>query len=211
MKPFVSAPSLLTLHAIRLKGMADETKVARRFALDLDEVTEHLLDFEAHGWAQRVEFAGERGWTLTESGRREDERQLADELAESGASGVVADAHAAFLPLNARFQATCTDWQLRPLIGAPMAANDHTDFRWDARVLDSLGSLGRRMAPLVDEVAGELARFSGYADRYADALAHVQRGERAWVDGVGLDSCHGVWFEIHEDLLATLGRQRGQE
>jgi hypothetical protein len=26
-----------------------------------------------------------------------------------------------------------------------------------------------------------------------------------------IDSYHTVWFELHEDLLATLGRQRSQE
>jgi hypothetical protein len=28
------------------------------------------------------------------------------------------------------------------------------------------------------------------------------------VTGVGIDSCHSVWMELHEDLLATLGMQR---
>jgi hypothetical protein len=30
------------------------------------------------------------------------------------------------------------------------------------------------------------------------------------VTGVGIDSCHTVWFELHEDLLATLNIERGQ-
>ena len=42
-------------------------------------------------------------------------------------------------------------------------------------------------------------------------MDRVERGERGWVDGVGLDSCHRVWFEVHEDLLATLGIPRGEE
>lgn len=120
--------------------------------LDRDEVTELLLDFEAYGWVYRVEFAGAGGRTLTEAGRKENERQLADELRESGSAAAVADAHAAFLPLNARFQTACTNWQIRPLPGEQMATNDHTDFRWDDRVLDALGSLGRRLALLCGEL-----------------------------------------------------------
>jgi hypothetical protein len=27
---------------------------------------------------------------------------------------------------------------------------------------------------------------------------------------VGLDSCHVVWMELHEDLLGTLGLPRGE-
>lgn len=33
-------------------------------------------------------------------------------------------------------------------------------------------------------------------------------GERGWVDRTDVDSCHRVRFELHEDLVATLGLQR---
>ena len=33
-------------------------------------------------------------------------------------------------------------------------------------------------------------------------------GQHEWVDGVGFDSCHVVWMELHEDLLGTLGLNR---
>ena len=191
--------------------MGDAGKVAGRFSLDPDGVLDLLLDFEAYGWVQRVEFAGAGGWALTHAGRVENERQLAGELAESRSAAAVAEAHSTFLPLNARFQSAVTQWQIRPLPGDPMAANDHSDFRWDDRVLDALGNLGRRLAPLCGELTSHLARFDGYAERYAAAMARVERGERSWVDGVGLDSCHVVWFELHEDLIATLGLQRGHE
>jgi hypothetical protein len=29
--------------------------------------------------------------------------------------------------------------------------------------------------------------------------------------GTGVDSCHRVWFELHEDLVATLGIDRATE
>jgi hypothetical protein len=28
------------------------------------------------------------------------------------------------------------------------------------------------------------------------------------VAGTGIDSCHVVWMELHEDLISTLGIQR---
>ena len=37
----------------------------------------------------------------------------------------------------------------------------------------------------------------------------VDRGERAWVAQPRIDSCHTVWMELHDDLLATLGLKRG--
>ncbi|MEK8226978.1 hypothetical protein NKG05_14185 [Oerskovia sp. M15] len=35
--------------------------------------------------------------------------------------------------------------------------------------------------------------------------------EGGWVDRTDVDSCHRVWFELHEDLVATLGIDRGTE
>jgi len=54
-----------------------------------------------------------------------------------------------------------------------------------------------------------LARLGGYAQRYQDAFVRASRGEHRWVDGLGIDSCHTVWMQLHEDLLATLGVERG--
>lgn len=88
-----------------------------------------------------------------------------------------------FLPLNGRFQETVTRWQIRPLPGVPMAANDHTDHSWDDRVLEVLGSLGRRLRPLETETTAVLARFGGYSDRFDLALDQAVRGEARWVDG----------------------------
>jgi hypothetical protein len=201
----------LTLHAVRLLGFAEAHRIASRFSLDRGEVEEQLLDFEAHGWVTRSEFAGHHGWSLTDRGRAQNEGLLASELDGAGARTTVADVHGRFLPLNARFQEAVTRWQVRPLPGEPMAANDHTDFRWDDRVIESLQSLGRRLIPLQAQLSSALARFGGYSDRYNAALARVAHGENRWVDGVGIDSCHVVWMQLHEDLLATLGLDRADE
>lgn len=206
-----SEPTTLTLRAVRLLGFAETQRIASRFSLDRDEAAEHLLDFEAHGWVTRSEFAGSAGWSLTDRGRAENERRLGEELDASGARGTVAEIHNRFLPLNGRFQEAVTRWQVRPLPGDAMAANDHTDFRWDDRVIDSLTSVGRRLVPLDAELADVLARFGGYAERYNAAVARVTRGEIRWVDGLGIDSCHMVWIQLHEDLLASLGLDRGDE
>ncbi len=119
--------------------------------------------------------------------------------------------HSAFLPLNARFQHAVTRWQVHPIPGDTLAANDHADHRWDDRVLEDLASVSRRLKPLAEDLEGLLARFSGYATRYDAVLARVERGQHRWVDDMSRDSCHRVWFELHEDLLASLGLARGDE
>jgi hypothetical protein len=203
-----STPDLLVLHAIRIKGFTGTAAAAARFSLDLAVTEDLLLDYEAYGWVQRSSFADLDGWALTEAGRAENGRRLAAELDALGARAEVAAAHEQFVPLNARFLGAVTKWQIRPVPGDPMAANDHTDHRWDDRVFDSLGHLDRRLRPLGERLSGVLDRFGGYADRFSAALGRAVQGERSWVDQTGIDSCHTVWFELHEDLLATLGLER---
>jgi len=198
------------LHAVRLLGSGETQQVAHRCGINSLTTEESLLDSAAHGWVALSEFAGSRRWSLTSRGRAEGERRLAAELESLGARATVSDVHARFVLLNARFLDAVTRWQMRPLPGAPMAINDHTDVRWDDRVIDSLGTLGRSLIVLDAELAAAVARFGGYAARYDDALTRVTRGESRWVDGLGIDSCHVVWMQLHEDLLATLGLDRGE-
>jgi hypothetical protein len=207
--PADSSAELLTLHAIRLKGMADDAEVAARFGLDLTLARELLLDFQAFGWITRVEFVGTAGWTLTESGRSENERQLAHELAATNSNSSIHDAYLSFLPHNDRLLRACTDWQLRPSGADPLAVNEHTDKEWDQRVLTTLSALREELRTICQELGHRLARFRGYDDRFTAALARVEQGELTWVARPRVDSCHTVWMELHEDLIATLGIRRG--
>jgi len=158
-----------------------------------------------------VEFADIQGWTLTERGRVEDSRRLAEELDEAGARAAVAGTHQGFTPLNARLVRACTDWQLRPAGNDRLAVNDHGDAQWDVCVLDELSALALDLRRMVYGLATTLARFGGYDERFSSALARARAGHKQWVAGVGLDSCHAVWMELHEDLLSTLGIARDAE
>jgi hypothetical protein len=209
--PVASSPELLVLHAVRLKGMANDDEVAARFALNPAAAAELLLDFQAMGWLSRYEFAGTVGWALTDSGRAANERQLAEELALSDSGSTVGDAYATFLPHNDRLLRACTDWQLRSTAADPLAANDHTDPAWDQQVFRTLSSLGEELRTLSQILGGRLARFQGYDERFRTALSRAEQGDHSWIARPRVDSCHTVWMELHEDLVATLGIQRSAE
>jgi hypothetical protein len=206
-----SRPDLLVLHAVRLLGFSPTTAVAGRYGLAEDVVEELLEDHRASGLVTWTSLADSAGWSLTERGRTEDERRLAAELDGAGHRHVVHRTYLEFLDLNGRVLQAVTDWQTRPVGGDPFAANDHQDLRWDTRVLERLSAVGGELAPLAGTLAGCLDRLAGYSGRYEAALARARGGEREWVDGLGRDSCHTVWFQLHEDLLATLGIARGHE
>jgi hypothetical protein len=203
-----SQPELLVLHSVRIQGLADDAAVAVRFGLDRADTRELLLDFEAYGWVTHNVFAGTEGWSMTERGRAEDDRRLAEELAEASARPVVAQAYEAFVPLNARLLQACTDWQLRPELDDRLTPNTHTDPEWDERVLGELEALGGELGPLVISLASALTRFDGYDTRFSAALVRARSGQSEWVVGAGIGSCHVVWMELHEDLISTLGIQR---
>jgi hypothetical protein len=208
---YVSSPDDLVLHGPRVLGFASAARVSSRYGLPQELVEELLQDYEAAGWTRRTGFAGSDGWYLSDEGKAENERRLAAELDAADARGEVTRAHQAFLPLNARLGAACTSWQIRPTPTDPLALNDHTDWRWDERVLRTLRTLNQQLDQLCAPLARSLPRFDGYAARFSAALAHVDAGDRRWVDAPDVDSCHTVWIQRHEDFLATLGIPRGSD
>lgn len=206
-----SEPSLLVLHAVRLLGFAPTAAVAGRFGLDAAYAEDLLEDHRALGLVSWSSFADTSGWSLTERGRVEGEAGLARELEATGRRDLVHRSYLEFLDLNPLVLQAVTDWQTRPTSGDPFAANDHQDLRWDTRVLQRLADVGGRLAPIAGVLGGVLDRLAGYPERYEAALTLARAGHREWVDGLGRDSCHTVWFQLHEDLLATLGIPRGHE
>lgn len=206
-----SALEDLVLHGPRVLGFTTPSRIAARYRLDLTFVEEMLGDFEAWGWVRHDSFAGSSGWSITDAGRAEDERRLANELDKASCRDVVAAVHAEFVPLNERFGAACTKWQIRPTRADPMAFNDHADWRWDERVLRTLDHVGGAFRELCGQLAARLQRFDGYSSSYTNALAKIDAGHRRWVDSPEVDSCHTVWIQFHEDLLATLGVPRGSD
>lgn len=206
-----STPELLVLHAIRLIGFADSHAITARAGTDSDVTLRLLREAEREGWVQHLAFADLDGWSLTDTGRAENERQLATERTEADPDNTIATTYRDFFPLNARLVRAVTEWQIKPTDEDQFASNDHNDPAWDSRVLDELAVLGTELVPLTNRLLAVLARFDGYSDRYDAALHRAANGEHDWIDKTDVDSCHRVWFQLHEDLVATLGIDRRAE
>lgn len=206
---FASAPRLLALHGVRLKGFAEPPAVAALWDLDEAEVAADLERLGDDG--HLVHREGRiTGWSLTPGGRAHHEEQIAAELEEAGARACVTEAYRGFLRVNPELLATCTAWQLRTT-PAGQVVNDHTDHAYDAEVVTRLCSLHDAAQPVLGELASTLERFARYPRRLHHAVRRVRDGAVEWFTKPLLDSYHTVWFELHEDLLSTLGLQRGSE
>ena len=205
-----AVPRLLVLHALKLKGFADDPVVAERVGLDAAQARAALEKLAADGLAVRRE-GRLCGWSLTAEGRSLHCELIRQEVDGAGCLEPLGAAYSGFLQLNADMLALCTDWQLRPDAAGEQVPNDHSDAAYDAGVVARLGSIDDAVQPLCRDLEQCLPRFAGYADRLADARRKVEAGEQEWFTKPLIDSYHTVWFELHEDLLVTLGIDRAAE
>jgi hypothetical protein len=209
----LSTADLRVVHVLRVRGFVDTPLVAEVAGMSVDEATSVLTALEAAGHARHRE-GRMSGWMLTSDGRAHGEVLLAEELAGLGCRAEVEGAYSRFLEGNQGFLGLCTDWQLRPdpgdLSGEPVM-NDHADPAYDEAVIGRLAETDSAIQPVCAALAALLERFGGYGERFATALARVTGGDLDWFTKPMIESYHTVWFELHENLLATLGIQRSKE
>ncbi|MGD9665073.1 MAG: hypothetical protein AB7U34_07715 [Novosphingobium sp.] len=113
----------------------------------------------------------------------------------------------AFERINVTLKQVITDWQTMS-VGGKSVANDHSDPDYDADVIDRLGAVHEQVEPILKRLAAKLPRLSVYADKLLDALEKAEDGDHEWVSDIRRESYHTVWFELHEDLLRIMGRER---
>jgi hypothetical protein len=203
-----SDPRLLVLHGLRLKGQAGAAAVADSAGMATAEVESWLERLAADGLV--VHRDTPQGWSLTPAGRAEHSRLVGREIDAAGVRPAVEGAYERFRALNGGVLDACSRWQVREIAGTAVV-NDHNDPEYDARVVADLAALHNRVEPLCDDLAGTLERYRPYRNRLSRAVAKVEAGERDWFTKPLLPSYHTVWFELHEDLLTTLGLDRTAE
>lgn len=184
-----TSPDVIVLLAVRLagRGTAERVETVGRHLGDEVDVAEQLAAAVALG---QVRIRGEEGrHSLTPVGEAELSGLLAHQAEEVGRADLVT-AYEAFLPLNRAFLETLSATQ-----GAP---------------LDRLAELVDDLDPVLASLADQLVRFAAYRTRFAHAVRQAA-GDPRWIESPRVDSIHTVWFELHEHLLATLGRDRATE
>ncbi|MDQ6696781.1 MAG: MarR family transcriptional regulator [Actinomycetota bacterium] len=197
---------LAALFGLRLKGFAEADAVAALTGVPVERCRSELSAGEADGLV--LHRAGRMsGWMLTPAGRAEVAKLLAGELDASGARVSVERSYERFLEVNGAFLALCTDWQMKD----EQTLNDHADPAYDGAVIARLGSLDDQVQPICADLGDALRRFGGYGRRLTNARQEIDQGQTDWFTKPMIDSYHTVWFELHEDLLATLSIERSQE
>ncbi len=200
---------LRVIHGLRLRSLLEAAELARLTGIDVESL-EELLDEDVDRGHVIYRSGRLSGWTLTATGRIEGERLLDEQLRQVGGRRAIESLYEQFLGLNPVLLSICTDWQTRRVDGVEVV-NDHQDAERDSAILARLDELHERSLPLTRQMSAVVERFGVYGPRLSAAHERIHSGETEWLTRSTIDSYHTVWFELHEDLLATLGRRRVDE
>ena len=203
-----SDPDFRVLHTLRCIGVASEDRVATAAGTARQETIARLRNLSVQGL---VELASGPfgGWGLTDDGRTAQQALVRLELDLTDARDQVHNCYQSFKKLNPDLLQVCSDWQMRR-VGQYPILNDHIDSDYDANVLSRLMRVDDAAQPVCDELANRLSRFGVYGARLSGALERALTGQTDYVAD-SLESYHAVWFQLHEDLLVTLGISRDDE
>jgi pyruvate,orthophosphate dikinase len=193
------------IRALSTKGFATTSQLCDAL-ISTPEIVQPVLDqLAAAGLAKTV--AG--SYRLTDAGKDRAAELLATDREAWGLDAANA-ALDEFAALDARMKETVTAWQLRPTDGEA-AINDHTDPAYDRDVLGKLEALHADAATWLAGLEPACPRLPGYRVRLGRAIAQAIGGDQRYVASPRVDSYHGIWFELHEDLIALAGRTREAE
>ena len=127
-------------------------------------------------------------------------------LVGEAVSAVVERHGPAFAELLDRFQTPdgalkglVTDWQLHGVDSVP---DPGARLRVDVHEL---------IVPVLGEASALEPRLDRYRARLDHAVAAVESGDHRYLAHPSVDSYHGVWFELHEELIALAGTDRSAE
>lgn len=200
----MSDQDLLALHALAVKKAGDAAAVAAVIGAEEAEIAAALDAAVAAGHA-----AGAKGtYMVAPAGREWLDEQYPVVYAEFRADPAASEAYERFERINRELLGLFTDWQMVPAAGGERVPNDHSDADYDAEIVDRLGAQHERAERVLDSFAELDPRLGVHKARLEEAYDKVLAGDLDWVSGARIDSYHTVWFELHEDLLRMLGRER---
>jgi len=208
---YSSDPELLVPLALRLKGFGEVETISSVHGLAHDVTEAALAKMVEENKCVMRQVEGVSKFVLTPTGREEGEESLAHELEEVGVRNAVQSGYQRFLALNPAMLQLCTDWQVIDDGSGEQKLNDHSDAAYDQQIFDRLVELDREVGEILGTLEQALTRFDNYLSRFAVAMQKVLSGELEWLTKPIMPSYHTVWFELHEDLLATLGIDRASE
>jgi hypothetical protein len=193
----------LVMHGLAIKKHATPEALAGILGMDIETVRATLAQLVE---GKRVAEAQGK-YVLTPAARMALDSDYSRLYEEARGNSSFLDGYGEFERLNAALKQLITEWQTIEVRGQRVP-NDHSDKDHDNKVIDHLGELHERAETALVKLARVLPRFSIYRGKLAAALEKAEDGDVAWVSDAKIESYHTLWFELHEDLLRLMRRER---
>jgi hypothetical protein len=193
----------LVMHGLAVKKHATPEVVAGIVGLETDEVRKVLVNLVE---AKRVAEANGK-YLLTPAARMALDSDYSRLYTDVRVHLDFKAGYEGFERLNGALKQLITDWQTLP-VGGGRVPNDHSNKDYDAKIIDRLGELHERAELVLKRLAGVVPRFQIYDEKLRAALGRSEDGAIQWVSDAKIESYHTLWFELHEDLLRLMGRER---
>lgn len=193
----------LVMHGIAVKKYATVDDICSVSGLKSDTVTELVAQAVSKGRASEANGK----YLLTPTG------QVTLKAAYSKAYGALrrdenfVEAYEDFERINNDLKQAITEWQTIE-IGGQTVINDHSDADYDSEVIDLIGDIHERVYIVFERLGRQESRLRRYREKLLSALEKAEDGDIRWVSDATIESYHTVWFELHEDLLRIMGRER---
>jgi len=201
--PVLGKSDYRVLNVVTLKKMATTPVLAEATGLSTDQVEAALSALADSGLvltAAGSAFPGDGADAALAASAAEHYAEVRED------AGVIALVDR-FEDINSQLLITMSAWQ-QVDVGGHKVANDHTDAGYDDKIITRIDRLVQRLGPLLAALTAFDQHFAGYRERFDAALAGIDEGRHELVSSPTQDSVHTVWFEFHEDLLRTMGRER---
>jgi len=134
------------------------------------------------------------GTALLESAYAKDRQKLRD----PDRAGLLSE----FRPLGRELKQLARRWQ---------DAESQDDWEERLACVATLAGLHYRTHLFICKYEKSLPRLKEYSQRFARAHRLIQEGNTEYMVSASLDSYHTIWFQLHEDLLRVLQRDRDPE
>jgi pyruvate,orthophosphate dikinase len=192
------------VRVLAVKGMAQPAAIADALLTTPDNLQPILDSLVADGSASTVAGA----YRLTDEGTARAAAAL-DAGRDAWGTERASAALDGFLDLDGRMKSIVTAWQLRD--ADAQVINDHTDPDYDREVLERLAALHADATAWLTPLESDCPLLVDYRVRLDRALERAVAGDGRFVASPRVDSYHGAWFELHEDLIQLAGRTRADE
>ena len=193
------------VRALAIKGYAMGDMLGLALGVSAEEAAALVERLAADGIAKDASGM----FSLTDDGKALGAEMIAADREAWGVANATA-ALDAFIVLDHQMKSIVTAWQMKEVDGEQVL-NDHADAEYDAAVLRRLAELHEEASAWLTPLCAGLPRLASYGRRLDAAAAAAAGGDGRYIASPRVDSYHGVWFELHEDLIRLSGKTREDE